>query len=53
MKYICNVCGWIYDESRGDEDLGIEPATSFKDLPCDFECPYCYADKNDFSKVEE
>ena len=33
MKYVCDVCGWEYDEELGDPDNGIEPGTSFEDLP--------------------
>ena len=48
MKYVCNACGWIYDDRLGDESLGIEPNTKFEDLPEDFECPVCYTEKSDF-----
>ena len=41
MKYICDVCGWIYDEVVGDEDLGIAAGTKFEALPEDFLCPLC------------
>lgn len=49
-KYICNVCGWVYDEENGDQDLNIAPGTPFEDLPEDFECPLCHVGKNDFSE---
>ena len=39
MKYICNVCGWVYDEAEGCEALGIAPGTKFADLPADFAVP--------------
>ena len=32
-KYVCTVCGWIYDEAKGDPDNGIVPGTKFEDLP--------------------
>ena len=32
-KYVCDVCGWEYDEALGDPDNGIEPGTRFADLP--------------------
>ena len=38
-KYVCDVCGWEYDEELGDPDNGIAPGTKFEDLPDDFECP--------------
>ena len=40
MKYVCDVCGWVYDEAVGDADLGIAPGTKFEDLPEDFLCPF-------------
>lgn len=49
-KYICDVCGWIYDEAIGDPDNGIEPGTKFEDLPDDFECPLCSVSKDMFSE---
>ncbi len=52
MKYVCNVCGYIYDEAVGDADLGIEAGTKFEDLPDDFVCPLCGVGKEDFSPAE-
>ena len=49
-KYVCDVCGWTYDEELGDEDLGIAPGTKFEDLPEDFECPLCFVGKDSFSE---
>ena len=50
-KYVCDVCGWEYDEGQGAPDLGIEPGTKFEDLPDDFECPLCYVGKDNFSEA--
>lgn len=50
MRYVCDVCGWIYDEELGDEELGIAPGTKFEDLPDDFECPLCHVGKDQFSE---
>lgn len=47
-KYICTVCGYIYDEEKGDEDGGIAPGTVFKDIPDDWVCPVCGVTKSDF-----
>ena len=33
MKYVCNVCGYVYDEATGDPDNGIAPGTKWEDLP--------------------
>ena len=52
MKYVCNVCGFEYDEEVGAPDLGIAPGTKFEDLPADFSCPLCGASKEDFTKAE-
>ena len=49
-KYVCNICGWVYDEAMGDPDNGIAPGTAFEDLPDDFVCPLCGVGKEDFSE---
>ena len=49
-KYICNVCGWIYEEALGDPDNGIAPGTKFDALPADFVCPLCGVGKDEFSE---
>ena len=38
-KYVCDVCGWIYDPEKGDPGDGIEPGTPVEDLPDDRVCP--------------
>ena len=52
-KYVCGVCGYVYDPEVGDPDNGIAPGTSFEDLPEDWVCPLCAVGKEDFSEVEE
>jgi rubredoxin len=49
-KYVCDLCGYVYDPAVGDPDNGIAPGTSFEDLPEDWVCPLCGADKGSFSK---
>ena len=49
-KYICGPCGFEYDEEAGLPDSGIEPGTNWDDVPDDFECPVCGADKDAFEK---
>ena len=49
-KYVCDVCGWVYDEEAGNPDMGIAPGTKFEDLPDDFECPLCGVGKDSFSE---
>ena len=51
-KYVCDLCGYEYDPASGVPDQGIEPGTAFEDLPEDFTCPVCGADKSQFSKVD-
>lgn len=53
MKYICDICGYVYDEELGDPENGIEPGTEFDELPEDFECPLCGVDKDNFSELDE
>jgi rubredoxin len=48
-KYVCGVCGYVYDPSVGDPDGGISPGTAFEDLPDDWVCPECGADKDECS----
>ena len=36
MKYVCTVCGYIYDEAAGEPDSGIETGTKWEDVPEDF-----------------
>jgi len=50
-KYICDICGYVYDPEVGDDAAGIAAGTSFDDLPDDWECPVCGAGKDDFSEV--
>ena len=47
-KYRCTVCGYIYDPLEGDPDNGVSPGTSFNDIPDDWVCPICGADKDAF-----
>jgi rubredoxin len=49
-KYVCSVCGYIYDPAAGDSDSGIAPGTAFEDLPDNWVCPVCGAGKADFTE---
>ena len=51
-KYVCDVCGYIYDEEIGDPDNGVEAGTKLEDVPEDFLCPLCGVGKDKFSEVE-
>jgi len=48
MKYVCSVCGYIYDPAEGDADTGIDAGTPFESLPADWVCPVCGAPKDEF-----
>jgi len=50
-KYVCNVCGYVYDPEKGDPDQGIQPGTKFEDLPDSWVCPDCGVGKGDFAKM--
>ncbi len=50
MKYVCDVCGWEYDEEKGYPEGGIAPGTKWEDVPEDFECPLCFVGKDQFSE---
>lgn len=52
MKYVCNVCGYIYDPVIGDPSNGVLAGTPFAELPDDWICPECGAPKEDFSPVK-
>lgn len=41
MKYVCELCGSVYDEAAGDPRHGIPAGTAFSDLPADYECSGC------------
>ena len=47
QKYICDACGFIYDEAKGDPDSGLAPGTRFDDIPDDWLCPLCGLSKAD------
>jgi len=51
-RYVCTVCGYIYDEKEGDSEHGIKPGTPFEELPDNWCCPICGADKSLFEKLE-
>ena len=48
----CNICGYLYDEEQGDPLSGIEPGTSFEEIPDDWLCPICGAGKSEFTEME-
>ena len=49
-KYVCTLCGYVYDEAVGDPDNGIAAGTKWEDLPEDFTCPLCGVGKDQFEQ---
>ena len=51
-KYVCTVCGYVYDEEKGAPEAGIAPGTKWEDVPEDFACPLCSVGKDLFEPAE-
>jgi len=51
-KWMCTVCGYVYDPEVGDPDNDIAPGTPFEQLPEDWVCPLCGVGKDMFEKQE-
>jgi rubredoxin len=51
-KYVCVICGYVYDPGQGDPDNEVAAGTKWEDVPEDWECPICGASKEDFEKEE-
>ena len=49
-RYVCSICGYIYDQEKGDPDGGFAPGTAFEDIPDSWTCPICGAEKAKFEK---
>ena len=49
-KYVCSVCGYVYDEAKGIPEAGIPAGTAWEDVPSDWLCPLCGAAKAEFTK---
>ena len=47
-NFICPICAYVYEPDKGDDTQGIDPGTSFADLPEDWICPICAAAKSVF-----
>jgi len=47
-KYVCGVCGYVYDPAVGDPEHGIAAGTAFEQLPDDWRCPDCGVTKDSF-----
>jgi len=49
-KYVCNLCGYVYDPAKGDPDNGVPPGTTWENVPADWKCPECGVGKDEFSE---
>ena len=52
-RWLCQVCGYVYDETLGEKETGTPPGTRFEDLPADWKCPICGLGKEVFVKIDE
>lgn len=50
MRYVCQVCGYVYDEELGEPESGIAAGTKWEDLPEDYVCPLCGVGKDEFAE---
>ena len=48
-KYVCDLCGYVYDPSVGDDSGGVKAGTAFEDLSAEWVCPLCGASKDAFN----
>ncbi|NCC08242.1 MAG: rubredoxin [Clostridia bacterium] len=49
-KYVCTICGYVYDEADGAPDDGINPGTTWENVPEDWVCPLCGVGKDSFNE---
>lgn len=49
-KYVCSVCGFVYDEAEGHPESGVAAGTVWEDVPEDFACPLCGVGKDMFEE---
>lgn len=52
-KYICDVCGYIYDPAEGDPENDVAEGTAWENVPEDWLCPLCAVGKDEFSEYED
>lgn len=52
-RYLCSICGYVYNPAKGDPDSGIDAETKWEDVPDDWECPVCGASKDKFKKLKK
>lgn len=52
-RYLCVICGYVYDEAAGIPEDGIPAGTPFAEFPPNWTCPDCGARKEDFEELME
>jgi len=52
-RWVCDACGYIYNEADGDPDSGLAPGTRYEDIPEDWQCPLCGLSKGDLRLLPE
>jgi len=53
QKWVCTVCGYVYDPEKGDPENGVAAGTPFESVPKDWVCPVCGASREDFEKTSD
>lgn len=51
-RYVCSVCGYVYDPAQGDPENGVAAGTAFENLPQEWVCPVCGAGQSEFTPQE-
>mgnify|MGYP000880962328 CR=1 FL=1 len=51
-RWICNICGYIYDSNEGDSSQEVVPGTLFSELPEDWVCPECGTSIDNFTEID-
>lgn len=51
-KYVCTICGYIYNPETGDPEHAVPPGTAFENLPQTWVCPVCGATQDKFEKID-
>ena len=49
VKYVCEICGYVYDPAVGDPDNGIPAGTAWENVKEDWVCPVCGVGKDQFT----
>ncbi len=52
-KWRCTICGYIYDQEKGDPENNVPSGTPFEAIPDEWVCPICGASKDKFEPLEE